>query len=238
MNHDASVGQDTTGSDLSSRVRKRMVQVIGQFVFLAASMFISAGRFDWLWAWAYIVAGIVLMVVNTLLMPRELIALRGEVREGAKPWDRKITALSLLPTTAIPIISGLDERFGWSPEMGVAVNLAGLALMFLGQGLFTWAMVSNPFFSTMVRIQTDRGQTVATGGPYRWVRHPGYVGYTLSAVSTALLLGSLWALVPAFLTGVLLVVRTALEDRTLLEELPGYEEYARQVRYRLVPGVW
>jgi protein-S-isoprenylcysteine O-methyltransferase Ste14 len=110
--------------------------------------------------------------------------------------------------------------------------------MLLSQGLFTWAMVSNPFFSTMVRIQTDRGQTVATGGPYRWVRHPGYVGYILSAVSTALLLGSLWALVPAVLTGVLLVVRTALEDRTLLEELEGYEEYARQVRYRLVPGVW
>jgi len=238
MNQNASVRQDKAGSELSSRVRRRIVQVVGQFVFLAASMFVTAGRFDWLWAWAYIVAGIAILAVNTLVMPRELVALRGEGTEEAKPWDRKITALSLLPTTAIPIVSGLDERFGWSPEMGVAVHLAGLALMFVGQGLFTWAMVSNPFFSTMVRIQMDRGQTVATRGPYRWVRHPGYVGYTLSAVSTGLLLGSLWALVPAFLTGVLLVVRTALEDRTLLEELPGYEEYARQVRYRLVPGVW
>ena len=98
--------------------------------------------------------------------------------------------------------------------------------------------VSNRFFSTMVRIQADRGQTVATAGPYRYVRHPGYVGYSVSFFGMALALGSLWALVPAVLMACLLVVRTALEDRTLQDELAGYTDYARQVRYRLLPGIW
>jgi len=108
----------------------------------------------------------------------------------------------------------------------------------LGQGLFTWGMVSNKFFSTAVRIQTDRDHTVASGGPYRYVRHPGYVGYITASFATALALGSLWALIPAGLTMCLLVVRTALEDQTLQDELDGYKEYAQQVRYRLLPGVW
>jgi protein-S-isoprenylcysteine O-methyltransferase Ste14 len=99
-------------------------------------------------------------------------------------------------------------------------------------------MASNRFFSTAVRIQDDRGQTVAQGGPYRYVRHPGYVGFILAGASTALLLGSLWALVPSAISGALLVVRTALEDRTLCAELDGYEEYSRRVRHRLVPGIW
>ena len=99
-------------------------------------------------------------------------------------------------------------------------------------------MAANAFFSMVVRIQEDRGHAVATGGPYRYVRHPGYVGMMLSLLGTPLLLGSLWALVPAGLATCLYVVRTALEDRTLQEELEGYKDYAGQVRRRLLPGVW
>ncbi|MBU0705027.1 MAG: isoprenylcysteine carboxylmethyltransferase family protein, partial [Chloroflexi bacterium] len=105
-------------------------------------------------------------------------------------------------------------------------------------GLFTWGMTANKFFSTSVRIQEERGHTVASEGPYRYVRHPGYVGYIIALFATALALGSLWALVPAVLATCLFVVRTALEDRTLQKELAGYKEYAQQVRYRLLPGVW
>jgi len=113
-----------------------------------------------------------------------------------------------------------------------------LLVTVLGYALFLWAMASNAFFAEGVRIQEERGHTVATGGPYRFVRHPGYVGSILATVATPCLLGSPWALIPAIVSGALYVVRTNLEDKTLRQELPGYEQYARQTRHRLLPGVW
>jgi len=163
---------------------------------------------------------------------------RGQPRENVKDWDKVLTSLITFPILALLIVAGLDERFGWSPQLAVAIHLIGLAFIALGQGLFSWAMASNTFFSTAVRIQIDRDHTVSSGGPYRYVRHPGYVGMIVSLLATALAFGSLWALIPAGLAAVLLVVRAALEDKTLLEELDGYTEYAERVRYRLLPGIW
>ena len=119
-----------------------------------------------------------------------------------------------------------------------SASLFGLIGLVLGQLLFTWSMVSNPFFSTAVRIQMDRGQTVATGGPYRFVRHPGYVGGIVHAVGIALALGSLWALIPAGVASFVLLIRTHWEDQTLQEELTGYREYTTRTPYKLLPGVW
>jgi protein-S-isoprenylcysteine O-methyltransferase Ste14 len=182
--------------------------------------------------------GICILAVNTSILPPELIAERGQPRENVKGWDKAISGLLLIPTLGVLVVAGLDERFGWSPALPLAAHLAGLALMVLGQALFTWAMASNKFFSTAVRIQMDRSHTVATGGPYRYVRHPGYVGYIVTVLAVPLILGSLWALIPEGLVTCLFIVRTALEDRTLREELDGYEDYALHVRYRLLPGVW
>jgi protein-S-isoprenylcysteine O-methyltransferase Ste14 len=216
-----------------------MLQVIFQFLFLAVLLFISSGHLGWMWAWAHLGVGVGILIVNVSVMPPELIAERGRTdRKDVKAWDRVLTSLSVLPALGAPIVAGLDERWGWSPQLALVIHLLGLVFIALGQGLFTWAMVSNKFFSTAVRIQADRDHTVATGGPYRYVRHPGYVGYITASFATALALGSLWALVPAGLGMCLLVVRTALEDRTLLDELDGYKEYARRVRYRLLPGLW
>jgi protein-S-isoprenylcysteine O-methyltransferase Ste14 len=215
-----------------------MRQVVVTYVVLAALLFASSGRLGWVWAWAYLGVGLAILVVNVIVMPAELIAERGQPRENVKRWDQVLSTVAGLPTLALPIVAGLDERFAWSPPLGLAVHLLGLAVYVLGQGLFSWAMASNKYFSTLVRIQMDRGQTVATGGPYRYVRHPGYTGYSVFSLGTSLALGSLWALIPAGLTACLLVVRTALEDRTLQEELAGYREYARRVRYRLLPGIW
>ena len=224
---------------MASRIRKRMLQVVVQFLLLAAILFISSGRLNWVWAWIYLGVGIAILAVNVLVIPPELIAERGRTdKKDIKAWDRVITTLNIIPSLGAPVVAGLDERFGWSPQFSLEIHLIGLALMVLGQGLFTWSMVSNRFFSTSVRIQMERDHTVATGGPYRYVRHPGYVGYTVSAFATALALGSLWALIPAAITMCFLVVRTALEDRALQEELAGYKEYAARVRYRLLPGVW
>jgi protein-S-isoprenylcysteine O-methyltransferase Ste14 len=108
----------------------------------------------------------------------------------------------------------------------------------LGDLIFLWAMAENKFFTKMVRIQKERGHYVVTGGPYRYVRHPGYVGWYIMMIGLAVALGSLWGFIPAGILLALMLVRTALEDRTLRKELAGYEDYAQRVRYRLIPGVW
>ena len=238
MNANTSVERPNGESDLSKGVRRRMWQVVIQTLLIAAILFIAAGRLDWVWLWAYLGVGAGILAINVLILPPELIAERGQPRENVKSWDKVLATLITIPTLGALVVTGLDERFGWSPQLPVAIHLVALIFMALGQGLFSWAMVSNKFFSTAVRIQMDRSQTVATGGPYRYVRHPGYVGYLLSALATPLIFGSLWALIPEGLVVCLFVIRTALEDRTLLEELDGYRAYAAQVRYRLLPGVW
>jgi protein-S-isoprenylcysteine O-methyltransferase Ste14 len=237
MNAETRTNQKSETS--AAAVAKRMIQVVAQLLILAALLFISAGRLDWGWAWAYLGLSVGILAVNALVMSPELIAERGQVgKADVKTWDKAITTISILPALGAPIVTGLDERFGWSPQLTLAVHLIGLAFLVLGQGLFTWSMVSNRFFSTAVRIQMDRDHTVATVGPYRYVRHPGYVGFIVSAFAMPLALGSLWALIPVAMTMCLFVVRTALEDRTLQGELDGYKEYAAQVRYRLLPGIW
>jgi protein-S-isoprenylcysteine O-methyltransferase Ste14 len=232
-------GVEQQKTEMTTAVTKRMVQVVVQFLILALILFVSAGRLSWGWAWAYLGVGVGILAINALVMPPELIAERGKMdKENVKGWDRAFAALNIVPTFGLLIVAGLDEQFNWSPQLALPVHLAGLAFIALGQGLFTWAMVSNKFFSTMVRIQADRDHTVASGGPYRYVRHPGYVGYIVSSLTTPLALGSLWALIPAGIVMILFIVRTALEDKTLLEELDGYAAFAQQTRYRLLPGVW
>jgi protein-S-isoprenylcysteine O-methyltransferase Ste14 len=238
MNANSSMEQTKGTSGTSDAVAKRMRQVVGQFLFILVVMLITSGRLNWVWLWAYVGVGVCLLAFNSRVVPREVAAERGQPGEGVKPWDRTLAGLGALATLGVLILSGLDERFGWSPPLGTAVHLFGLVLLVLGQLLFTWSMVSNRFFSTLVRIQTDRSHTVAAGGPYRYVRHPGYVGYIAFTLATPLIFGSLWALVPAAITGILMVIRTAMEDRTLRDELEGYKEYSQRVRYRLLPGIW
>jgi protein-S-isoprenylcysteine O-methyltransferase Ste14 len=136
------------------------------------------------------------------------------------------------------LIAGLEVRFGGTETAPLAIQVLGWLLVAGGYTLFSWAMASNNFFSGLVRIQSERGHTVASGGPYRWMRHPGYVGMVLFTLGTPALLGTPVAGWMAWIIIALIVVRTGLEDRTLRMELPGYAEYAQQVKYRLIPGVW
>ncbi|OGO15154.1 MAG: hypothetical protein A2Z14_18245 [Chloroflexi bacterium RBG_16_48_8] len=225
-------------SEIKSKARKRKLQVIIQYFLIALILFSTSGKLNWIWAWIYLGVNVLILTINALVLSPELMAERGEIKENVESWDRAITLPSGIFTLATIILPGLDLRFGWSPSLAATVQIFGLILYALAMGLFTWAMASNTFFSTSVRIQMDRDQTVATGGPYRYVRHPGYVGYIISWIATSLALGSLWALIPAGLVLITLTIRTALEDRTLLEKLDGYSEYAKQVRYRLLPGIW
>ncbi|MFA5617720.1 MAG: isoprenylcysteine carboxylmethyltransferase family protein [Syntrophorhabdaceae bacterium] len=156
-----------------------------------------------------------------------------------KPWDKALAPL-LAVSVSFPlfIVAGLDHRYGWSPVFPSWLSIVGLIVIALGYAFGGWALVENRFFSGVVRIQTDRGHVVCDSGPYGIVRHPGYAGNILSLPGIALALGSVWTLIPAAVALTIAVVRTALEDRTLQEELPGYREYARRVRYRLIPGIY
>jgi protein-S-isoprenylcysteine O-methyltransferase Ste14 len=138
----------------------------------------------------------------------------------------------------IPLVAGFDARFGWSPDFQPLVKTLALALILGGYVLGSYALIENRFFSGMVRIQSERGHRVISSGPYRWMRHPGYAGALLAYLGTPLFLDSLWAFLPVAIITILLFARTSLEDRTLQDELEGYREYARRVRYRLIPGVW
>jgi protein-S-isoprenylcysteine O-methyltransferase Ste14 len=241
MNQTAPEKRETAKSDLSRGILKRGLQIAVQMVLTAGILFIASGRLDWCMAWVYLGIYAVGVSANAAILMRinpELIAERAEDREFTKRWDRILATLWGLLSLVALLIAGLDMRFGWSPEISPAVQVAGLILVVLGFSFSSWAMVSNAFFAGPVRIQEERGHVVCSSGPYRIVRHPGYAGWILSGMAAPVMLGSLWALIPAALAALFLVVRTTLEDKTLREELAGYEEYARDVHYRLVPGLW
>jgi protein-S-isoprenylcysteine O-methyltransferase Ste14 len=153
-------------------------------------------------------------------------------------WDRIITKLGILPIFTLYIVAGLDIRFGWSPKLPLWIHIIGLVIFIVGNAVVSWAMISNPYFSTAVRIQYDRGHSVSTGGPYKYIRHPGYLGMIIYYLSTPAILGSIWALTMAGLTVAFYIIRTRFEDNTLKNKLEGYKEYAGKVRYRLIPGIW
>ena len=154
-------------------------------------------------------------------------------------WDKPLSSIiGLWGMLVVWIVAGLNVRFGWPPPVPIGWQVLGAILFVLSTLFGTWAMLENRFFSAVVRIQTDRGHTVVTTGPYRFVRHPGYAAGIFGYLAMPLLLDSLWAFIPALLTIVLIIVRTKLEDETLQAELPGYVEYAQHTRSRLLPGVW
>ncbi len=200
-------------------------------------------RWNWWEAWVYAATCILGFAISRALAARrhpDLLEERARFlqHEDAKPWDKVLAPMVGLGSGLVPLVAGLDGRWGWSAPIAAWVELVALAILIGGYALGSYALIENRFFSGMVRIQTDRDQRVVSGGPYAWVRHPGYAGALWSYLATPFLLGSWWALAPTALLCVILVLRTALEDRALHEDLAGYRDYAARVRYRLFPGVW
>jgi protein-S-isoprenylcysteine O-methyltransferase Ste14 len=158
---------------------------------------------------------------------------------NAKAWDKVLAPLMAVSIVfPLVIVAGLDHRYDLSPEFPLWLNVIGFILILLGYAFAVWAVAENRFFYSVVIIQTDRGHVVCDSGPYRFVRHPGYAGNIFPLFGIVLALGSVWTLVPAVVASIISVLRTVLEDRTLQEELPGYRDYARRVRYRLIPGIF
>lgn len=236
------------GEDFPDRERTKprpkfalFFQVLIYVVIMTGITLLIAGRWDWWMAWVYFAAYLVIMLVGIMIAPldQELIEERTSVKEGVKRWDKALTApLSFVYPFGLFILVGLEMRFGQALQFPLWAQIAGLVAAIFGQLLSTWAMASNKFYGRFVRIQKERGHYVVTNGPYRAIRHPGYLGVMLTAVGTAFAIGSLWSLMLTILISVLLIVRTALEDKVLQEELEGYGAYAAKTRFRLLPGIW
>jgi protein-S-isoprenylcysteine O-methyltransferase Ste14 len=222
-------------------MRRRLLQLVITTLLTGVALFASAGTLRWLRGWIYFGIGVAIVVVSAIVLIRKnpaLIQARGEIHRDAKAFDKVILRIYVVLLFAPLVVAGLDAvRYRWS-SLPPATLYWGVALQVLSILPALWAMMENPFAEPVVRIQKERGHVAITKGPYRFVRHPMYVGVILGAFAVPLVLGSAWAFVPAFVTAILFVVRTALEDRTLRSELPGYDDYAQHTRYRLLPGVW
>jgi len=213
-------------------------------LFLIAILFGIVGRWDWWNGWAlsaiYILWSLGSVVFILPVNPQMLAErhLRG-VKKDSKKWDMALVMLMGVFMFVTYLTACLDVRNGWSVPFSLEAQIAGVVVAAIGYDvILLWSMISNAFFNAIVRIQSDRGHTVATGGPYRFVRHPGYAGTILFHLAAPFLLNSRWALIPAILSALVLVVRTAIEDKTLQAELPGYKEYTLKTRFRLIPGIW
>ena len=234
------------GVEKRSISQKTMLKVIvglivaAIVIVFAGFVFMNASRLGWTRGWIYV--GIVgatfaINLVCLRLWNPELIRRRMRVSKFSKTWDKVWAVMFGVAMIAIYVVAVMEAR-DRVPSAPGASWLLGLAIFVPGWALAIWSMVVNPFFEKTVRIQTEHGHRVIDTGPYVYMRHPGYVGFAGWMLSTPLLLASTRAFVPAIISVVLLVIRTALEDRTLHQELPGYAEYAARVRFRLIPGVW
>ncbi len=222
-------------------VIRRALQLFAGIVVYALILFISAGRLDWPAAWYYLALNILIVGCGAAILlsrnPGVVIA-RSQIRSDIEAWDKWISLLVTLGLFATLAVPGLDLRFSWSSGFPLSLQMIGYLAVVVGYAILVWAMLHNPFFEGGVRIQTDRGQTVASSGPYSFVRHPGYDGMILQSCGTVLALASWWALLAALFASAVFVLRTVLEDRTLRLKLPGYADYAQRVRYRLLPRIW
>lgn len=224
-------------------VAPQAARAMMMLVMLGMLAFFPAGTLRWPLGWAMLgtyVAGLfVTETLATVIHPGLFEQRVVTSAKGVRGWDHLLTGIAKVASILIALpVAGLDYRFGWSPQMPLAVPLVALGVSVLGHALSGWAMVTNAFFAGAVRIQTERGHSVIDGGPYRIVRHPAYAGWIAMFLTMPLVLGSLWALLPAAVAAAAYVIRTAKEDRTLQEELPGYAEYTQRTRYRLLPGIW
>lgn len=226
---------------LNQLIVKSIVWMVLSFFILGGLLFGFAGTFNWERGWIFIFTFFIYIVVNLVILLKvnpEVIEERSRFHRDAKKWDMILMSIGSIFILGTLVVAGLDEKNKWSELSGVVWLYLGVFLFVIGNLYILWAMAVNKWFSKLVRIQSERAHRVVTEGPYSHVRHPGYVGWAVMWIAIPLILGSLWAFVPAVLSVVLIVIRTSLEDKTLQSELPGYMEYVSKVKYRLIPKLW
>jgi len=224
---------------------RQWIGLVVVYLSIPLILLVCGGDFGWWQAWVYALLIVATSIGGRIWAERRHPGLLAErqniekIKQSAKAWDKVLAPLMALSLVfPLVIVAGLDHRRGWSPVFPLWLIVLGFILISLGYAFAMWAFIENRFFSSTVRIQTDRGHVVCDSGPYRIVRHPGYAGNILPLLGIVLALGSVWTLIPAAVALIISVIRTALEDQTLQEELPGYRDYARRVHYRLIPGIY
>ncbi len=223
---------------------RQWIRLVVVYLFIPLVLLVCGGDFGWWQAWGYSLLIVVAGLGGRIWAERRhpgLLAERQNMEKvrSAKAWDKVLAPLMALSVSfPLVIVAGLDHRFGWSPVFPLWLIVLGFLLISLGYAFAGWALMENRFFSSVVRIQVDRGHVVCDSGPYRMVRHPGYAGAVLALPGMVLALSSMWTIIPAAVALMIAVMRTVLEDQTLQDELPGYRDYARRVRWRLIPGVY
>lgn len=221
-----------------------------RFLFRALLVFVGipllplaiSGRWDWTAAWAFFgisVVGTLGSRVAVAFVHPDLLAERDASfgKQDVPPWDRVLAPAMAIGALFIPLVAGIEARRPVVDYPLWAEAVSAVA-MFAGYAFGSWAMVSNAFFSGTVRLQTERGHHVVTGGPYAAVRHPGYLGALVAFAAEPFLLDAVWALVPVLFVGIVTFVRTSREDAWLHANLDGYAAYAQRTRSRLIPGIW
>jgi protein-S-isoprenylcysteine O-methyltransferase Ste14 len=223
---------------------RQWIRLVVVYLLIPLMLLICGGDFGWWQAWLYSLLILTAGIGGRMWAEQRhpgLLAERQNIEsiQNAKAWD-KVLAPLMAVSIAFPMVfvAGLDHRYNWSSEFPLWLIVNGFILVSFGYAFATWALAENRFFSSVVRIQTDRGHEVCDSGPYRFVRHPGYAGSILAVFGIVLALSSVWTLIPAAVASIITVIRTVLEDQTLQEELPGYRDYARRVRYRLIPWIY
>lgn len=230
----------TAKPKLEKEGKQRIVVVIVYMIVCWALLFLAAGTINWPTGWLFVALQAIIFFTLGLYAAHinpEIINERGRKSDKTKSWDKIFSLVYAPQIFLMPLIAGLDHRFGWStPVLGW--QFIGVISLIPGFSLPYWAMMVNDFLTVTVRLQEERGHRPITHGPYRFVRHPMYLGAILSFIGTPLLLGTGWAFIPSAIATLAVIARTALEDKTLQAELPGYADYAQRTRYRLLPGVW
>ena len=223
---------------------RQWVRLVVVYLLIPLFLLICGGDLGWWQAWDYSLLILAAGIGGRIWAEQRHPGLTAERQnmekvQNAKAWDKVLAPLMAVSISyPMVIVAGLDHRYHWSPEFPLWLSVTGFILIAFGYTFAAWAVVENRFFSSVVRIQTERGHEVCDSGPYRFVRHPGYAGNILPLFGIVLALGSVWTLIPAAVATIISVIRTVLEDQTLQDELPGYQDYVRRVRYRLIPGVY
>lgn len=223
---------------------RQWIRLVVVYLLIPLFLFICGGDFGWWQAWLYSILILAAGIGGRIWAEKRHPGLTAERQnieniQNAKAWDKVLAPLMAVSVVfPMVIVAGLDHRFNWSPKFSLWLNGIGFSFIAFGYAFASWALAENQFFSGVVRIQSDRGHMVCDTGPYRFVRHPGYIGSMLPMYGIVLALDSVWTLIPAAVATLIGVIRTALEDQTLQEELSGYKDYAQRVRYRLIPGIY